>query len=520
MLRPSSQVSLIAALLLSIFATADGLFSVYDDLYSRPKFNVRYFDLSPISPEDVQGILDTYDKEDPTQEFGSFSIIRDGTGKFLSGIESKNSGEYLCHIPKVKSNETELEEESKISMEELEKNREQVKKDAMRIVNNSMSNFQRIVLGSDGEAPKINNCMYKTINYWTYEFCFNDSIKQFHEIFENGQRKKDPNVPSFIISKLTDESFQKVRLVDDFQSPGSVNLVQFANGGDVCDLTGANRMVDIKYVCDNEGTSNAFESSNEMPSISWFKEFKTCQYEMEVNIPELCQLKEFSHKTEEDINVIECNRIGKNVETDSDEYVIPRINIEDYDLSPIGMNFYAGIPKSVIGAYSDEEQKIDILISSDPSLLQFEQVKEKLDVLGVLAVNGIQQHNLIVNNYLFRSEGLKIEKGTQLVFSLKLYNFIGEYICSIRVERDEKDRISISAAYFPDGELDLKKNLMFYAKPEIVVDFSSDDGLKGPAGSEPELYLSDDLLELDHLLPEETVIVLDKENHMQEHDEL
>merc|ERR1712232_1508764 len=64
---------------------------------------------------------------------------------------------YLCYIPKPI-----IEEESK---------------------NNKFNNLNDIV--EDILLEKTDSCLYYSTGWWTYEFCFNNRIRQFHANVEN-----------------------------------------------------------------------------------------------------------------------------------------------------------------------------------------------------------------------------------------------------------------------------------------------------------------------------------------------
>ncbi|KAI9837698.1 MAG: Protein OS-9 [Sclerophora amabilis] len=146
------------------------------------------------------------------------------------------------------------------------------------------------------------HCMYFLSGWWSYEFCYNAHVKQFHQ--QPPQRGlppytplEDPATPSYILGRARnrddgdDWEYQEPRNdISESQRHGDVDatelqvkgetryLVQKLGAGTVCDLTGKDRRVEIQFRCNPHSSDR----------IGWIKEVTTCAYLMVVETPRLC----------------------------------------------------------------------------------------------------------------------------------------------------------------------------------------------------------------------------------------
>ncbi|KAI9320907.1 hypothetical protein BX666DRAFT_1875459 [Dichotomocladium elegans] len=174
-------------------------------------------------------------------------------------------------------------------------------------------------------------CLYfPTPGYWTYEYCHMRHVRQFHmdpkdqrqggsvntyslnptfylgyfngappaaasgaERPENENtrqqtdlthtRKKEPAAPTTSLHSVGDQRF----------------LTQRWSGGTTCDLTGKPRSIEIQFHCDLQANDR----------ISMFQEVATCQYQMIITTPRLCEEMMLTSQSQSDINNIICNPI-------------------------------------------------------------------------------------------------------------------------------------------------------------------------------------------------------------------
>lgn len=159
-------------------------------------------------------------------------------------------------------------------------------------------------------------CMYYVSGWWSYSFCYKKQVKQFHA-------KSGPGVPNYPpIEDQTSHSFVlgKFQRDDDEESeadPGSSSkpakastaelqtkgesryLVQRLSGGTVCDLTGAERKIEVQFHCHPQSTDR----------IGWIKELTTCSYLMVIYTPRLCHDVAFQLPQFEETHSIQCREI-------------------------------------------------------------------------------------------------------------------------------------------------------------------------------------------------------------------
>ena len=160
---------------------------------------------------------------------------------------------YLCSIPSVESDKEIGNKTSTANPDDLEK-------ELMRASDRGWE----LLKGMQG------NCLYFMANWWSYSFCYNDGVRQFHPLPPSRgvpwyPPVEDPTVPGFELGTYTGKksSAKGKRLtVDDeeeedrgsketglarLETQGRTRyLVQKLNGGSTCDLTGKDRKIDVQ----------------------------------------------------------------------------------------------------------------------------------------------------------------------------------------------------------------------------------------------------------------------------------
>lgn len=118
-----------------------------------------------------------------------------------------------------------------------------------------------------------NGCIAYLGGFWNYELCSNSGLAQF-----DGDPKTSTSYYQLgrIKTSIKEREFQL--LYDDF----GYYVSELVGSGDICDLTGHPRVVEIQYICRRAAGP---------ASIQWVREIKTCHYEIQVAIPELCSVE-------------------------------------------------------------------------------------------------------------------------------------------------------------------------------------------------------------------------------------
>lgn len=154
-------------------------------------------------------------------------------------------------------------------------------------------------------------CMYYFSGWWSYSFCYQKQIKQFHALpagrgVPHYPPIEDSTTHSFVLGKFIDEkeaekpkSSTKTDVAELHTKGGSRYLVQHLRGGTKCDLTGRERKVEVQFHCHPQSTDH----------IGWIKELTTCSYLMVIYTPRLCDDVAFLPPQQDEVHNIECREI-------------------------------------------------------------------------------------------------------------------------------------------------------------------------------------------------------------------
>ncbi|KAL9600853.1 MAG: hypothetical protein Q9219_002895 [cf. Caloplaca sp. 3 TL-2023] len=177
------------------------------------------------------------------------------------------------------------------------------------------------------------NCMYFISGWWSYSFCYNTDVKQFHQLPPGRGAPiyppvEDPSTPSYILGKFErhqhapshtktrKSSNPRIDPPKDDTSPlsppnqkssttqlrakGDLRyLVQTLSGGTTCDLTGRDRKIEIQFHCHPQSADR----------IGWIKEVTTCAYLMVIYTPRLCNDVAFLPPRENKAAPITCEEV-------------------------------------------------------------------------------------------------------------------------------------------------------------------------------------------------------------------
>jgi protein OS-9 len=165
------------------------------------------------------------------------------------------------------------------------------------------------------------NCLYYVSGWWSYSFCYNSEIIQFHPIPPQAGKpsippQRDPTTKQYILGKAKpgqskeDEWGNQIDVhkgkgngeppKTELQIKGDTRyLAQKMEGGTLCDLTGKPRKVEVQYHCNPHVTDR----------IGYIKEVTTCSYLMVVYTPRLCNDVAFMPPPETKANEIVCRAI-------------------------------------------------------------------------------------------------------------------------------------------------------------------------------------------------------------------
>ncbi|KAI4377317.1 hypothetical protein MLD38_014967 [Melastoma candidum] len=145
-------------------------------------------------------------------------------------------------------------------------------------------------------------CFLRQEGWWSYEFCYNKKIRQFHQEDEKVVQEyilgyHDPEATLAYNENLSDISTLKDPRSKDASQ--RYHAHQYTNGT-TCDLTNQPRETEVRFVC-----------SEPRVMISSITELSTCRYALTVQCPMLC--KHPVYQEERPVwHTINCNLLPKN----------------------------------------------------------------------------------------------------------------------------------------------------------------------------------------------------------------
>ncbi|OAQ31407.1 hypothetical protein K457DRAFT_30916 [Linnemannia elongata AG-77] len=167
------------------------------------------------------------------------------------------------------------------------------------------------------------HCLYMTREFWTYEYCHKKKIRQYHAVQSNGQLIPDTPENTYVLAVYQSEEESNNNQVQpnneaalQQRSPSSSvvrstvtttelevsnerkYLVQHWENGDICDVTGQPRKVEVQFQC-----------APHNDKIQVVMETTICNYIMVIYSPNLCKDTAFEIVPSPEANKIECRRI-------------------------------------------------------------------------------------------------------------------------------------------------------------------------------------------------------------------
>lgn len=167
-------------------------------------------------------------------------------------------------------------------------------------------------------APAVNKammkeCVYTVIDHWTYEVCRNKQVTQFLQNPEDfrllGVRRPNRQHGFYYLGKWghgLDPLLFSLHTLD----PKNKYVLEVVGAGTLCDITNLPRKVEVRYLCD---------LLRKAPSIVHVMEKETCEYVLEVAVPELCGIKELVLEQLEVVPSAICAEVQAAGETEVEE---------------------------------------------------------------------------------------------------------------------------------------------------------------------------------------------------------
>ncbi|SMN20346.1 similar to Saccharomyces cerevisiae YDR057W YOS9 ER quality-control lectin [Maudiozyma saulgeensis] len=271
-------------------------------------------------------------------------------------------------------------------------------------------------------------CIIYNNGFWTYRYCPGNEIVQLHN------DSSDPQTLLYTLGKAKPDI--KNREFQLLYNELGYYVSEFVGMGDICDVTGAHRLVEVQYVCGE---------THGIATIQWIRETKICQYEMQISVPELCDLELLSkNEDKKTANHLKCVRYD-------DQYGKTDKNMIDllaeYDPTFLGYGIY--FLQSL-----DENKRDTLMYTSDD--LSGEIPKETFDRFGKAFNRMINQKMLVSPN------GSPVVNGDIFTWMSEIFDITGTVI----------SKLSIHVSEIGKAELHLDNDLLF-PEPSNFVAYQS-----------------------------------------------
>jgi protein OS-9 len=225
------------------------------------------------------------------------SLDEQEPSEFVYEIMNMSPHQYLCSIPIIQPPGPENQTANELARAEEARQLSRAAENGWNLLNELES-----------------ACLYFMSGWWSYRFCNNREIVQFHAVatLPNGQAPKpDPNSAEYVLGRepaipasvkeLGQHSPEDEPIPAELQVKGDQRyLVQKLVGGTICDLTGRERTIEVQYHC---------VPGMKTDRIGWIKEVTICAYVMVINTPRLCNDVAFLPPKEKKANPISCQLI-------------------------------------------------------------------------------------------------------------------------------------------------------------------------------------------------------------------
>ncbi|KAJ2016163.1 Protein OS-9 [Coemansia sp. RSA 2337] len=150
--------------------------------------------------------------------------------------------------------------------------------------------------GAELLEPLKERCLTYVGGWWTFEYCHNQHVRQFHVLApdKSGKAQEIEFRLGLHSKRLEVYDEDKVRRIGR-----SRYLTQVWGGGTLCDMTREPREVEIEYHCDPHGPER----------IAMVEEVEVCSYAMIINTPRLCADPMFYDTAASTVYDIKCQHV-------------------------------------------------------------------------------------------------------------------------------------------------------------------------------------------------------------------
>lgn len=276
---------------------------------------------STIPESDAQSIIANSHAASSIPDASKQSVGNDGnddTESFTYEIMNLPPNRYLCSIPHIPPPAPENETATEVAMAQQ-----------------AEESSRAAASGWDLVAQPKGACLYFVSGWWSYSFCNNRKVVQYHAIASGSPGQPptpDPSMKEYVLGseRTIPESAKSETAAssgtDAVPAELQVNgdkpyLTQKLIAGTICDLTLRPRTIEVQYHC---------VPGMKGDKISWVKEVTICSYVMVVNTGRLCDDVAFRPPAVSKPNPISCQLIAE-----SSPSSLPRIEYGNFDFAAL-----------------------------------------------------------------------------------------------------------------------------------------------------------------------------------------
>ncbi|KAJ2777079.1 Protein OS-9 [Coemansia javaensis] len=294
---------------------------IMEDLYEAPRFRIAMLDeLLPASKlDETMHRLRREEEEEQKQQRGlnASSVARDPLVASAGG-----KWRFLCQVPRADSVREVLAAEAADRAQDSEKDPRAEERAA-------------IVRGLALLEPLQGTCISYTSGWWTFEYCHNQSVRQYHRMLPDRQglpvdveyrlgeySRRRRHSPAAAAGSDSDDDNDDGDSSGDNTSSGNSDLVRTTQirrlgrkrflaqvwaGGTMCDVTREPREVEIQYHCDAASPER----------IALVEETSVCRYAVVINTPRLCADPSFYDVAASTVFDIRCQQVIADADYDA-----------------------------------------------------------------------------------------------------------------------------------------------------------------------------------------------------------
>jgi len=293
------------------------------------------------------------------------------------------------------------------------------------------------------------HCLYGGSGWWKYEFCYGQKVDQYHEEKgPHGAKKTVLNLGRFNLDKhkewIDQNPNKKPKPLDTRK-----HVSHFYSGGDICDITGKPRHVEVKLKCKKSESASAV-------SI-YLLEPKTCEYVLGVESPLVCDILASADEyglmkvsSKADFTNPTANSWGKTTPSSTkDEREFVKFTLEDAVINGVPVNQVPTVVKK------EEEKLVKSTIDQNSEKLSNKKTSEDLT-----NAEGTTGDNSKSKSYFTTSDGRS--------YTEEEFNTVKEAMMDV-YKRIKNNDIDFLLDDYEDSEIEVPED------DELATDYDDED---------------------------------------------